>query len=64
MTDFVTVAIVLLLVLGLGFAMGVFTVVAFSRRRGQSYPGYLAHDGPEPPPAAPEDDERPPWYDR
>lgn len=63
MTDFVTVAIVLVVFLFFGIAMGVLGVSALSRRRRSRY----LEGGGEPRPPfepLPEDDEKPPWYRR
>jgi hypothetical protein len=62
MRDFEIVAIVLALFFGFGIAMGVLIIMAFPRRRRRSQ--YLDSGGWEDPPAPPEDNERPPWYDR
>ena len=61
MTDFVIVAIVLLLFLGFGIAMGVLAVTGLARRRAARY---LEGDHDQrSPPNPPQDDDKP-WYDR
>lgn len=59
MRDFEIVAIVLVLFLGFGIAMGVLIVSVLPYRKASEYP---EGDREESPPPEPEEDERPPWW--
>lgn len=60
MTPFEIVAIILAVFLGFGVAMGVLLVSVASRRKAEGH----RLDSNTQPLAPPEEDERPPWYDR